>query len=187
MSKKDLKVVVGLGNYGDKYAYTFHNMGFMVVDCLGDRFGLDFKLKPKLHCRMAEFVDGECGKVVLAQPWTYMNLSGVCVKSLLSWYNVDLNDLIVVYDDIDIELGTIRARSKGSAGTHNGMRNTITMLDSTDFARIRVGIGAPPPDTSLVDWVTSTIPKDQRHTIAQGIENAADSVQKWLQGKLFGN
>lgn len=185
MAKALPKIIIGLGNYGDKYAYTFHNMGFMVVDCLGDRLKSSFKLKDKLHCRMSEYIDHEGNKIVLAQPWTYMNSSGICVDALMSWYDVPLENIVVVYDDLEIAMGAIRCRQKGSAGTHNGMRNIIKIVGSEDFARIRIGIGKPPAEIPLFDWVTGDIPKDQRPIIAKGIEEGTDAVEKWLKGELF--
>ncbi|MCL1944189.1 MAG: aminoacyl-tRNA hydrolase [Firmicutes bacterium] len=182
---KTHKIVVGLGNYGDKYAYTYHNMGFLAIDCLADKLGIELKLKQKLYGKVAEFVDKDGNKIVLAQPWTYMNLSGMCVSSLMHYYKVGLDSLIVIYDDIDIEIGTTRARQRGSAGTHNGMRHIVSTLGSSDFARIRIGIGKPPERVPLADWVTSEITKEQRQVLANAIEESTDIVQKWIVGELF--
>jgi PTH1 family peptidyl-tRNA hydrolase len=171
------KIIIGLGNYGDKYAYTYHNMGFMVVECVADRWGVRLDKK---HCsaRMVECVhDGH--KLILAQPWTYMNLSGVCVRQLMNYYKAQLSDILVAYDDIDIDKGTIRVRQSGSGGTHNGMRNIIDVLGSGQFVRVRVGIGRP-EGMSLHDYVLSDVPKPERPLIAQGIEAAADEIVKWV-------
>ncbi|MDR3022015.1 MAG: aminoacyl-tRNA hydrolase [Clostridiales bacterium] len=174
------KVIVGLGNYGDEYAYTYHNMGFMVVECLAERYRLDFKQKPKLHARLAQFVTENGDKIILAQPWTYMNLSGICVAELLSFYKINLSDLIVIFDDIDIEKGCVRVRQRGSGGTHNGMRNIVSVLKNQDFARVRIGIGKPPEGIQLGDWVVMNVSASDRPLIAKTIECAADCVQDWL-------
>jgi PTH1 family peptidyl-tRNA hydrolase len=179
------KIVVGLGNWGDKYAYTWHNVGFMVVDCLADRYGVSPQLKTSMNCRMVQLLTDDNIKVILAQPWTYMNLSGICVDGLMQYYKASLQDLLVVYDDITIDIGTIRIRPNGGAGTHNGMRHIMRTIDSNNFGRVRVGIGKPPIGTSLGDWVTSDVPKEQRPVLAQAVEQAADSVQRWIKGELF--
>ena len=173
-----MKIVVGLGNFGDKYAYTFHNMGFLAAECLADRLGLKFK-KRECDAMIAEgFSGGE--KYVIAKPLTYMNLSGVAVKQLLKRYNAELKDLIVVFDDIDIEKGTVRVRQSGSGGTHNGMRNIIDVVGSGEFPRVRIGIGKPPELMPLATYVISDVPKSERPLLAQAIEKAADELQKFL-------
>ena len=121
-----MKIVVGLGNFGDKYAYTFHNMGYLSVELLADKLGLKFDKKECDSLVAVGYKGGE--KVVLAKPLTYMNLSGVAVKQLLAKNKATPDDLIVIYDDIDLPKGTIRVRPKGSAGTHNGMRNIISEI-----------------------------------------------------------
>ena len=129
-----MKLVVGLGNYGDKYAYTHHNMGFLAVECLADKLGFKFK-KRECDSLIAEgYISGE--KVILAKPLTFMNLSGIAVKQLLNKFKLTPADMVVIYDDIDIERGTLRVRQKGSAGTHNGMRNIIETIKTEDFKRV---------------------------------------------------
>lgn len=173
-----MKIVVGLGNPGNEYAYTHHNMGFLAAECLADRLGFAFKKKEcdSLTAR------GRCGDVdlVIAKPQTYMNLSGTAVKQLLRRYRAELGDLIVIYDDIDLERGTLRVRRKGSAGTHNGMRNIIEQLGSGDFARIRVGIGRPPQFVDLADFVLSEVPRSERADFAKLLESAADEAVKLI-------
>ena len=146
-------VVVGLGNPGSKYEHTRHNAGFDVVTLLADK--LDIKLD-KLKCK-AVYGEGRLAgeKIILAQPQTFMNLSGESVVALVNWFKVDMGHLIVVYDDIDLPLGRLRVREKGSAGTHNGMKSIIYLLGRDDFPRVRMGVGAPPPDWDLADWVLS--------------------------------
>ena len=132
-------VIVGLGNPGKKYENTRHNMGFMAIDLLADKFGIKVdKIKHKALIGEGRIANQ---KVLLAKPQTYMNLSGESVREILSYYKVDVENLIVIYDDIDIPTGTIRIRKFGSAGTHNGMRSVVYQLKSDRFPRIRVGIG----------------------------------------------
>ena len=175
-----MKIVVGLGNYGDKYAYTFHNMGFLAVECLADRLGVKFN---KRECD-ALIAEGYCRgeKFVIAKPLTYMNLSGVAVKQLLKKNKAEIKDLMTVYDEIDIEKGTVRVRQSGSAGTHNGMRNIIDSIGSGEFPRARIGIGKPPEFVPLADYVLSEVPKSERPLIAAAIEKAADELQKFICG-----
>ena len=178
-----MKIIVGLGNFGDEYAYTFHNMGFLALECLADRLGVRISKKQCDSLVGETNVAGE--KVVLAQPLTYMNLSGVAVKKLLDYYKASPSDLLVIYDDIDIEKATTRKRVKGSAGTHNGMRNIIAQIKTEDFARLRIGVGRPPMGMPLADFVLSTIPKSERKAFADAFEKTADDAELFIKGKLF--
>ena len=132
-------VIVGLGNPGKKYENTRHNMGFLAVDVLAEKYDIKVN-KIKFKSLVGEGrIAGE--KVVLAKPQTYMNLSGEAVREIVDFYKIEPQQLIVIYDDIDIDTGAIRIRKKGSAGTHNGMRNILYQIRTEDFPRIRVGIG----------------------------------------------
>jgi PTH1 family peptidyl-tRNA hydrolase len=135
-----MKLIVGLGNPGDQYEKTRHNVGFQVVDSLREDLEFDeFKLKKKFDAMISEgTVDGE--KVILAKPMTYMNLSGQSVQKNMKFYDISLNDICIIHDDLDFELGTMKIREKGSAGSHNGMKSVIAHLGSEDFARYRIGI-----------------------------------------------
>ncbi len=173
-----MKIVVGLGNYEAKYAHTHHNMGFLVVECLASRLNVKFKTRECESLIAKAYIKGE--PVILAEPQTYMNLSGVAVKQLLSKYKCDFKDLIVAYDDIDLKRYDLRVRQKGSAGTHNGMRNIIENIGTEDFPRVRVGIGRPPEGMPLVDFVLCEVPKSDREEMAKTIERAADEIIKLL-------
>lgn len=175
-----MKIVAGLGNYGDRYAYTYHNMGFLAAECLADRLNAKFRTRECSSETAVASVDGE--RVVIARPLTYMNLSGRAVKELLGKYKCSSRDLIVVFDDIDIERGTVRVRQSGSGGTHNGMRNIIETIGTTDFPRVRIGIGRPPEYMPLADYVLSDVPKADRPALAAAIERAADEVMKLIKG-----
>lgn len=176
-----MKIVVGLGNFGDKYAYTYHNMGFLAAECLADRLGWKFD-KRECDASVAEgFVKGE--KIIIARPVTFMNLSGTAVKQLMAKYKAGENDIAVIYDDIDLPKGALRVRPKGSAGTHNGMRNIIAEIKTENFRRIRIGIGKPPEFVPLADYVLSDVPKTERPLMARTIESAADEAEKFIGTK----
>lgn len=176
-----MKIVVGLGNPGAAYAHTHHNMGFLVVECLASRLNVKFKTRECDSAIAKAYLSGE--PVIIAEPQTYMNLSGVAVKQLLSKYKCDSRDLIVVYDDIDLPRYDLRVRQKGSAGTHNGMRNIIEKIGTEDFARVRVGVGKPPLGMPLIDFVLSQVPTEDREQMAETIERAADEITKLLCSK----
>ena len=168
-------LIVGLGNPGSKYARTRHNVGFDVVEILADK--LNTRLT-KLKCKalLAETKIGD-ERVVLAQPQTFMNLSGESVVELMNWYKVPVENVIVCYDDIDLDLGALRVRAKGSAGTHNGMRSIVYLLGKDNFPRVRVGIGKPAPGWDLVDHVLAgyQTPRD-RELAFGGYMDAADVI-----------
>lgn len=137
-----MKVFIGLGNPGAKYQATRHNVGYMVLDHLATLNQVSFKTELKFQAEIAEyFVNQE--KIILVKPLTYMNLSGDAVVKIRNYYQVDLTDLVIIYDDLDLPLGSLRLREKGSAGSHNGMSDIIKVLKTNQLLRIRIGIGAP--------------------------------------------
>lgn len=145
-----MKYVFGLGNPGRRYKDTRHNAGFRVVDIVAEKFGIRLKEKAKLECRLGDgSIDGV--RTMLIEPQTFMNNSGWAVSAVADYFDAAPEDIIVVYDDIDLPFGALRIRERGSAGTHNGMRSVITCLGTGDFVRLRVGIGAP--DIPLKDYV----------------------------------
>lgn len=176
-----MKIVVGLGNFGDRYAYTFHNMGFLAAECLADKLGLKFDRRECDALIAVGYRGGE--KLVIAKPLTYMNLSGVAVKQLLAKYKVEPKDLIVMFDDVDISKGSVRVRLKGSGGTHNGMRNIIEKIGTLDFPRVRIGIGPVPERVPIADYVLSDVPKSERQTLFDAFSVAADEAIKLIDGE----
>lgn len=170
-------IVVGLGNPGRQYAHTRHNAGFLAVDLLAQKHDIDIK-KFAHHAMIGEGrIANE--KVVLAKPETFMNASGQSVVELIQWYKIDPSDeLIVLYDDIDLPVGQLRIRDKGSAGTHNGMRSIIHLTGRDDFARIRIGIGRPKEGWSLTGHVLGDFEQEERETMVHAFENAGDAVEK---------
>ena len=138
----DLQLLVGLGNPGSRYAETRHNVGFMVLERLAARSGVPFRSQPKLHGLLAELGTGPA-RLRLLMPQTFMNESGRSIRAALDWYRLVPGQLLVVVDDMDLPFGRLRLRAAGSAGGHNGLRSTIQHLGTQEFARLRIGIGAP--------------------------------------------
>lgn len=167
-------IIVGLGNPGLKYARTRHNLGFMTVDELASRLGIKVD-KKKFRAKTGE---GNIGghKVILVKPQTYMNLSGDSVSEVFGFYKVEHDHLIVVYDDFDIEEGTLRIRPAGSAGTHNGMRSVVSRLGFTDFPRIRIGIGSH-REGDAVGHVIRKISKDEKEPLMTAVGEAASACE----------
>ncbi|SYX87019.1 aminoacyl-tRNA hydrolase [Paenibacillus alvei] len=170
-----MKWIVGLGNPGTEYAATRHNIGFMAIDSLADRFGIQVR---ESKCK-ALVGEGRVGteKVVLIKPMTYMNLSGEAVRAYMDYYKADIEDFIVLYDDMDTELGKIRLRYQGSAGGHNGIKSLIQHLGTQSFNRVRMGISRPEPGRSIVDYVLSTFPKAGMEDLKQTVERTCDAVE----------
>ena len=168
-------LIAGLGNPGDRYHGTRHNIGFYVVDLLAEAHGI--RLDRSKH--KAVYGEGRIGdqKVVIAKPQTYMNNSGESLLALTQWYKPEPQNIIVVYDDVDLDSGTIRIRPEGSAGTHNGMRSIIYHLQDQAFPRVRVGIGHPPEGWELANYVLSRFREEE----AEGIKEASTRAVKGIE------
>jgi PTH1 family peptidyl-tRNA hydrolase len=176
-------VIVGLGNPGEEYTKTRHNIGFQCVKALADRHHLSFSGK-RARARIAEgVIAGE--RVVLAKPFTYMNDSGQAVVGLCQWYKVDpQQNLLVIYDDFDLPFGTLRLRARGSAGTHNGMRSIVAQLGSEVFPRLRIGIDRVPPNWNVAKYVLSRFGPEQEKQLPDVCGRAADAVEITLREGL---
>lgn len=168
-----MKLVVGLGNPGRKYDGTRHNVGFDVVDLLASRHHLEWESAPA----EAIIAKWRAASVLLAKPLTFMNLSGQAVGDLLRFFKVDLADLIVVVDDVNLEVGRLRARPSGSAGGHNGLKSIIGLLGSEEFARLRVGVGRGDARRDLADHVLAKFDPNEREDVAEMVGRAADAVE----------
>ncbi len=142
MQSGDLRLVVGLGNPGQRYAGTRHNVGFMALELLAKREGVRFKSMAKLQGELAEVGFGS-DRLRLLMPQTFMNESGRSIRAALDWFDLSADQVLVLVDDMDLPLGRLRIRAKGSAGGHNGLKSTIQHLGTQEFARLRIGIGAP--------------------------------------------
>lgn len=173
-----MKLVAGLGNPGEQYRGTRHNVGFEVVDALARRVGADFETAPAdaLQARWRH----PDGLVILAKPLTYMNLSGSAVGSLCRFYKVALPDLLVVCDDVNLPLGRLRGRASGTEGGHNGLRSVAEMLGTIEYARLRIGVGRGDERRDLADHVTARFDPDERPGIDAAIARAADAVETWV-------
>lgn len=175
-------LIIGLGNPESDYAKTRHNMGFNVVNRLSEKFNIDV-VKSKFKAIYGSgTINGE--KVVLVKPQTYMNLSGEAVQEFVNFYKVDLENVIVIYDDIDTEPGKIRIRKFGGAGTHNGMKSVISCLGSNKFPRIRVGIGMPEHKDDLMNYVIGYIPENELEILKKGVNVAEEAVEEILKNGL---
>ena len=169
-------IIVGLGNPGREYADTRHNMGFMALDILAARHNIDIR---KENFRSV-YGEGRIGteRVILAKPLTFMNNSGWAVRDLVNWFKIEHDQLIVIYDDIDLDPGDLRIREKGSSGSHNGMKSIIQCLGSDRFKRIRIGIGEPVH--TGVDYVLSKPTGESLEKTQEGVQTAAKAVRDFL-------
>lgn len=169
-------IIAGLGNPGKKYENTRHNIGFITLDYLAERH--DIKINKIKHKALVGEGRIAGQKVLLVKPQTYMNLSGESLREVMDYYKVDIEDMIVVYDDIDLPAGTVRIRKKGSAGTHNGMRSIVQHLGQ-DFPRIRMGIGNDRRG-DLVDFVLGGFSKEDREVLEPAVERAALAIESYV-------
>lgn len=168
-------LIVGLGNPGPEYRSTRHNVGFRVIDCLAERHRIDTSKTQK----RAFVGSGTIGDVpvVLAKPITFMNLCGESIAPLMRMFELRPEDVIVVYDDMDLPVARLRVRQEGSAGGHNGIKSLIQHLRSESFPRVRIGVGRPGQTAGAVDHVLSKFSRDEIEPIAQTVELAADAVE----------
>lgn len=175
-SYKPMKLIVGLGNPGIKYARNRHNVGFMVLANLARRAQTEFQ-RQRFHAQLAE-IQIESERVLLARPQTYMNLSGNAVGKLAAFYHLSRPSIIIVYDDLDLPLGKIRLRANGSSGGHHGMESIIHALGGNDIPRLRVGIGRPDPQQD-VGHVLGNFHEDEMSVLDDVLERSADALRVW--------
>lgn len=177
-----VKVICGLGNPGERYRMTRHNVGFRVVDLLADRWGLAGQGRVKDGAALLDArLDEPVGRVLLVKPLKYMNLSGGPLRAAIRQTDLEpATGLLVVADDVDLPLGRIRLRREGSAGGHNGLRDVIDALGGTAFPRLRVGIGRPGTPRATVNHVLSTFRSDEQELVAEAVATAADAAEHWL-------
>jgi PTH1 family peptidyl-tRNA hydrolase len=177
-----MKVICGLGNPGDRYRFTRHNVGYRVVDLLADRWGLTGQGRVRDGAALLEVGrDEPIGRVLLLKPMRYMNLSGGPLKAAVRQTDADVSeDLLVVTDDVDLPLGRVRLRREGSAGGHNGLRSIIASFGTNEFSRLRVGIARPDGSREMVDHVLATFKPDEGELADEMVQVAADAVERWL-------
>lgn len=172
-----MKLIVGLGNPGPRYADTRHNVGWRVVEALAARLGAG-PWKEKLGAAVTDAA-WRGVKIVLARPLGFMNLSGLPVRQLMDFWKLDAEDLLVVLDDLALEVGRIRLRPDGSAGGHNGLASVIEHVGHDKIARVRIGIGPSPPAEEYSAFVLASIPKADRPAVEKSIDRAADAALAW--------
>lgn len=177
-----MKMVVGLGNPGQKYAATRHNVGYEVIAELARRHQTD-RTKTKFNGEFAETIV-ENTKTLLVSPLTYMNLSGQCVRAAVDFFKLELDDLLIVCDDFNLPLGRIRLRPSGSAGGQNGLKDIIQRLGTMEFPRLRLGIGQPPPGWDVSGYVLGKIPADQQEAVSRSVRRSAEAVETWIGGGI---
>lgn len=170
-------VIAGLGNPEKKYFETRHNVGFATIDALSDKYNIELT-ETKFK---AAFGKGRIGneRVILVKPLTYMNLSGEAIRPICDYFKVDSKEeLIVISDDVDLDVGKIRVRPKGSAGGHNGLKSIIAQLGHSEFNRVRVGVGKRPKEYDMVDWVLGHFQGEDAVSIKEGIDKAVNAIEE---------
>lgn len=176
-----MQIIVGLGNPGKEYEHTRHNAGFDALDRLADKYGITIKTK-KFQALIGDgTINGK--RVILMKPQTFMNLSGNAVHEIANFYNLTSDDFIVIYDDIDLDVGSIRVRAKGSAGGHNGIKSIIANLDDK-FKRVRIGVGAKKENGDLVDHVLGQMSKADKAEFESALDKAIAAVEETLDNGI---
>ena len=168
-------LIVGLGNPGQKYEHTRHNMGFLTVELLAEKTGVKLnKVKFKSAYNIMKFAGCKC---LVMKPQTYMNLSGEAVREAVQFYKIPADHVLVIYDDISLPVGKLRVRPTGSAGGHNGIKNIIAHLGTQDFPRVKIGVGAPGADGDMVDWVIGAPSQAERKVLVESFEKAIQAAE----------
>jgi len=173
-----MKVIVGLGNPGSRYAGTRHNVGYAVLDLLAQS-PRAARAQARFQAQLVELSE-DSGKILLAKPETFMNLSGHCVRQIVDFYQLPLQDLLIVCDDVNLPLGRLRFRPRGTHGGHNGLRDIQAHLGTTEYARLRIGVGAP-EGSELVDHVLGRFRPGEKAVIGEALETAAQAVMVWVE------
>ena len=175
-------LIIGLGNPEEEYSKTRHNMGFNAINKIAEQYGLKINKNKFQGLYESAIIEGQ--KVILIKPQTYMNLSGECVKQFVDFYKIQKEEILVIYDDMDIEPGKIKIRKKGGPGGHNGMKSIIKMLGTEELSRIRVGIGRPEHNGDEIKYVIGAIPEEEIPKLNEGVENAKEAVIEVLKNGI---
>lgn len=176
-----MKLIIGLGNKGKEYDTTRHNAGFEALDTLADKLGVSISENKHKALVVKTYIAGE--KVLLMKPQTYMNLSGESVRAALDFYKLNIDDILVIYDDISLDVGRLRIRLKGSAGGHNGIKSIISHLGSEEFSRIKIGVGDKEKGSDLAKHVLGKFNEEESKKIKNVYENIASVVELFLIDK----
>ena len=175
-------LIVGLGNPEEEYGQTRHNMGFDTINKIAEKYNIKLN-KNKFH-GIYENTTIENKKVILLKPQTYMNLSGISIKEIMNFYKIEKENILIIYDDMDIEPGKIKIRKKGSSGGHNGLKSIIENIGTEEFNRIRIGIGRPTHEQDKINYVIGAISKEEQEKLQKGIEKAAEAVEEILKNGI---
>lgn len=178
-----MKIIVGLGNPGKQYEATRHNIGFHVIDELANR--LSVPLSQSKFNGMYGITHIGAEKVMLLKPLTYMNLSGECIVPMMDYFEVEDEDIVVIYDDLDLQVGKLRLRQKGSAGGHNGIKSIIQHLGTQEFNRIRIGIDRPKNGMKVPDYVLSRFSEEEIEEMRAAVKKSADACEDWISKKFL--
>jgi PTH1 family peptidyl-tRNA hydrolase len=173
-----MKIVIGLGNPGKKYQFTRHNMGFLAVDKIVSRHSSVWEKKKNNCCLTKINIDSQ--EVLIAKPQTYMNLSGNAVREIINYYKIGLDQLLIVYDDINYELGKVKLRKTGGAGSHNGIESIINSICTKNFPRLKIGIGPKDQNIELSDFVLMKIKNNEMPKFRKVIDICADIIEMWI-------
>ena len=177
-----MHIIVGLGNPEPEYSRTRHNMGFDVINQLAKKNNIELSRTKYNAIYGTGIINGE--KVILIKPLTFMNNSGDSVVEFVKFYKEDMKNILVIYDDMDTEIGTIRVRSKGGTGSHNGIKSVVSKLNSEDFPRIRVGIGRPKTEYDRIDYVIGQIPDEEYLELQKGEKIAVEATEYWIENGI---
>ena len=177
-----MNLIIGLGNPEIEYDRTRHNMGFKTINKIAQQYNIEINRSKFQGLYESALIEGK--KVILVKPQTYMNSSGNCVKEIADFYKVPKEEIIVIYDDMDIEPGKIKIRKKGSSGGHNGIKSIIEMLGTEEFPRIRIGIGRPEHNGDEINYVIGEIPEEEIPILEEGVEKAKEAVIEILKNGI---
>lgn len=175
-------LVVGLGNPEEEYSNTRHNMGFDVINKLAKKYEIEVNRTKFNSIYGNGIIQGQ--KVMLIKPQTYMNLSGQAIKEFYNFYKISIEELIVIYDDMDVEKGSIKIRKKGGPGSHNGMKSIVNELNNENFARVRVGIGKPIYAEERINYVIGQLTKEEANILEDGVNKATDAIYEILKNGI---
>ena len=173
-----MKLILCTGNIGEKYAFNRHTVGFMVADLMGYEKSFDFRLESKLKCYLAKYQD-----FIVIKPTTYMNLSGEALSLVMNYYKIKPEDVLIVYDDLAIDLGTLRFKGSGSDGGHNGIKSIIQHIGTNKFARLKVGIGPQPPIPSE-NFVLGNFSKEQMPILKETLKTAVEAIEFYFKNGM---
>jgi len=180
--KEQMYLIVGLGNPEKDYSNTRHNMGFDAINKIAEQYEIEITRNKFKGLYGTGNIEGE--KVILLKPQTFMNLSGESIKKIIQFYKIESEQIIIIYDDIDIEPGKIKIRKTGGPGTHNGLKSVVHELNTQNFKRIRIGIGMPEEKENLIEYVIGAIPEEEKEKLEKGIVSAKEAVVEIIKNGI---